>query len=460
MANVILIDPDSGCPNTRPQLGTLHLAAMLLQQGVTVEILDLSVLPDGLARLQALLNDNTIFVGISVVIGPMLRSGIAAAEIVRRFNPDLPVVWGGVHPSTEPDTTLAHDAVDIVCLGEGEETVLELYDAIANGTSLHNVHSIGFMENGKPVFTRKRHEYFDLDSLPALPYHLIDLSLYKRGKGPEDFFGLKGEQILSIESTRGCAFRCTYCVNAAKREKFRKMSAEKVISCVEDIVNQGVNSITFNDDNLFVDKRRAETILNEIIRRGWKLEMFIAVRSDFLAAQDDAFYELLIKAGVTMFGIGVESGSNRVLDHIRKKEGIDVTFEASKKLAKHGIKAWYHFIFGFPGERREDLEATYRAMYRISATNPYAQVNLNQLIPNPGTPSCQECFDMGWPVPKTMENWADVMVHTRRMGRPAYVDEELLDWFKEHLDGLVFPRREMPYIESAWNGHDLSWREV
>lgn len=458
MPEVILIDPDSGMANTRPQLGTLHLAAMLLQAGASVEILDLSVDESGLDKLRDMLGPDVLFVGISTVIGPMLRSGIEACQIVRDFSPTIPLIWGGVHPTIEPETTLCHDMVDAIALGEGEESVVEIYQALKTGKDLYTIHGMGFMKNGEPFYTPRRSEYFDISTLPPLPYHLIDLNLFGRQVDQADFFGLKGEQLMSIESTRGCAYRCTYCVNSAKKDKFRRMSKDKVISSIEDIVALGVRSITFNDDNFFVHKDWAQSVLEEIVARDWGLEIFIAVRSDFLAEVEDEFLALMKKAGIVMLGLGVESGSDRFLKHICKKEKIASTFKASQRLNKFGINAWYHFIYGFPGETKEDLIATYKAMYYISKTNPHARVNLNQLIPNPGTPSFFECLDGGWLAPTTLEKWADVMIHTRRMGRPPYMDEDLHAWWKDHLEGLSFPRADMPYVEDAWTPQE--WKTV
>lgn len=444
MDRVVLIDPAYGGKNKRPQLGTLNLAAMLLKEGINVELIDFSVRKDGADMLEKVLNQGVICVGISSVIGSMLRGGLDVARLVRKHSPKTPIVWGGVHPSIAAESTLRHELVDSVCVGEGELTFPLMVKAYADGKPLHDIAGIGFKENENLIFTPSRTGFFDLDSLPLLPYHLVDLDSYKiKKKGAGDFFGLLGDQILSVETSRGCIFRCTYCVNASKREPFRKMSPEKVIESLEHIVAQGVKTITINDDNFFIDKKRANRILNLIDEKKWGLEIFVAVRSDYLSSIEDSDYELMKKAGIKMFGIGVESGSEKTLKRINKKEGIEAMFEANKRLAKHKINAWVHFIYGFPGETLDDFLETYKAMKMITKENPYAHVNLNRLIPNPGTPSFQECVESGWTAPSTIEGWANIIEDISRK-RPAYIDPDLERWWARHIKGTIFPTNHLP----------------
>jgi len=447
MPDVILLDPNPGVRNSRPQLGTLHLAAMLLQSGISVELIDFSVRDNGVKLLEKFLESDVVCVGISTMIGPMLGHSLELAQIVRKQRPDVPIVWGGIHPTTAPGSTLKHQLVDAICIGEGETTFVQMVGAYRNGRKLHDIPGIGFKEHGNIHFTPPRKAYFDLDMLPPLPYHLIDLSLYQiPSKARDEFFRLKGKQVLSIETSRGCPFHCTYCVHSARPEKFRTMSPGKVLQSIEDIVNQGVNSITINDDNFFVNRKRATEILKAITRKKYGIDLFVAVRSDYLSSIDNSDFELMKAAGIALLGIGVESGSDRMLEKIKKNETIEKTFAANRQLAKFAINAIFHFIYGFPGETKGDFGLTFKAMHQILQENPsYARVNLNRLIPNPGSQSFQECVAEGWTPPDTIEQWANVM---RRIWRrtPVYMDPELARWV-EPLKSIKFPTNILPDIE-------------
>ncbi len=442
MADVILIDPPINGRNLRPQLGTLHLAAMLLQSGYNPVLIDFTVAEDPYGQLERLLRLSPICVGISTVIGPMIKGGLEVAAFVRSRQPTIPIVWGGVHPTTASETTITSPLVDAVCLGVGEVTYQQMVKAYQIGASLDNVPGVLFKRNSKVIQTPPRTEFFDLDQLPSLPYHLVDLARYRVEDISTIFFGLTGKSALSLETSRSCAYRCEYCVNAAKREKFRTMSTGKVLAHLSEIVKLGIDNITINDDNFFVDKPRAMEILGGIVANGWKIGIFVAVRSDTLKAFTEDEWCLVKKAGVGMFGIGVESGSNRVLESIRKAEHIEDTFQANQQLAAHGIRAWIHFLYGFPGEKLEDVRQTHAAMKRVLNENPYALVNLNRLIPNPGTPSFKKCVACGWPAPTTLDEWSRVIDDTRNR-RPEYLDPEIERYWKEHFQGILFPAKSL-----------------
>ncbi len=448
MPDVILLDPISGSgKNQRPQLGTLNLAAMLLQNSISVEIIDFSVQDDGERLLKKYLESDVICVGISTVIGPMLASGLDLAQLVRKQRPDIPIIWGGIHPTLVPEGTLKHKLVDAICIGDGEITFVKMVEALRYGRKLHDIPGIGFKEKGNLIFTPPEKELFDLNLLPPLPYHLVDINLFRiRNKTRYNFFGLKGDLIVSLETSRGCPFICSYCVNAAKREKYRKMRPGKVIQSLQDIVNLGVRSIAITDDNFFADKKWAAEVLKSIANKDLGLEMYISARSDYLGSIDDSDFELMKNAGVSMFTIGTESGSNKTLKRINKKETIEHSFAANRRLAKYGMYAWFHFIYGFPGERKEDFLESYNAMHRILEENPlYAMVNLNRLIPNPGTPSFYECVAGGWTSPDTIEGWAEVIESTRSK-TPAYMDPDLAKWIKL-LNGVPFPADTLPSLK-------------
>ena len=449
MSRVILIDPaydEKG--NVRPQLGTLQLAGMLLREGFDPVLLDFSVLKkDASAALNEAMQGNVLFVGISTVVGSMLRGALNAAAAVRERNPIVPIVWGGVHPSLEPPTTLAHPLVDMIAVGDGEFSTVELAHRLKRGEDVTSIPGMGFLVDGK-VRVNPQKQVFDIEDSPLPPYELVPLSRYHHDfQKRESFFGLKADFVLSYESSRGCPFSCSYCVNSIRKDPFRQKSSGKIVAELDHIITTyGADGIAIIDDNFFTRPDRAFETLRLMTAKKWNCQFYVAARADFIARCTDADFDLMKSAGMVMTSMGVESGSNRMLNILNKKEKAEVALAANEKLAKHGIYAWFHFLYGFARETLDDLLANCATMRAICEANPeYARVNLNQLIPNPGSPSFNDCMEYGWTPPDSIEKWADVLIHTRRLGKPPYVDQEVWDFSRAHLEGVLdFPRNSMP----------------
>ncbi|MCP4151193.1 MAG: radical SAM protein, partial [bacterium] len=322
---------------------------------------------------------------------------------------------------------------------------VQLIRAYKNRESISNIKGIGFKKDNELVFTPPREKFFDLDSLPSLPYHLLNLDLY-RAADPENFFAIKENRIMSVETSRSCPFRCGYCVNSSKGEDFRQASADTVLRAIEDIVKLGVRGITINDDNFFTNKKRAFHILESIIRQKWNLEIFVAVRSDFLAKLEPPEYDIMERAGIKMLGIGVESGSDAILKRINKCETIEHTFEAARRLGKTGIRSWYHFLYGFPGETRGDVIQTHYAMTRVLKVDPKSRVNLNKLMPIPSTPVFDACVKKGWKSPATIEEWAKVREFIRT-GNTPHFEPGVEDWVNDNMRSVAFPTSDLENLD-------------
>ncbi|MCP4149054.1 MAG: B12-binding domain-containing radical SAM protein [bacterium] len=455
MAKVVLIDPPNGRNrNIRPQLWSLHLAAMILDaelDGVEVEILDFTTDKNAPERLPALLKSGDVLcVGITALIGSILTGGLEVAGIVRKYAPKIPIVWGGVQTTMVPRSILKHELSDAVCLGEGEESFVEMVRAYKNRDSIEGIRGIGFKKKGELVFTPPRDKFFSLDNLPSLPYHLVNLDLFRAA--PNSFFAIDKTRIMSIETSRGCPYCCGYCVNTSKGETFRQAGADTVLRLMEDIVKLGVTGITINDDNFFSNKKRAFHILESIAKQQWNLEIFVAARSDFLSKLEPDNYRLMENAGIKMLGIGVESGSNRILESIDKNETIEHTFEAAHRLGKTGIRSWYHFLYGFPGETKWDVIQTQYAMTRILKEDPQSQVNLNKLMPIPCTPVYKACIKKGWNSPSTIGEWALIQEYIKN-GKTPYFEPGVEDWVKSNMKDVTFPTSNREKLQFATRAH-------
>jgi len=304
-------------------------------------------------------------VGISSLFYTQMPQALRAAREVRAVLPKASIVVGGPPATVRPQDYLAEPAVTAVALGEGETVLTALADAIARGQPLWGVRGIAYRE-GDRIQVNERADFIDdLDSLPDPAYDLIDLERYMRvatmaGSGR---WRWKPRRILTILTSRGCPFKCTFCAaHAHMGRRYRTQSPERVLAHVRFIATQlGVRHLHFIDDNLGQDKARFHAIMDGLIamkKEGMPItwETPIGMRTDKLS------FDILKKAkeaGCQAIFLTVESGSQRVLAEVIDKHlKLESVVEAAAACKKLGLRARSGFIMGLPGETLKDMQMT------------------------------------------------------------------------------------------------------
>ena len=419
--DVILIQPEvriSRSPITRATapLGILSVATPLDVAGYKVRVIDQRIEPNWEQILLAELKTKPICVGVTSMTGPQIWWGLKASKIVKE-NSDVPVVWGGVHASLLPQQTLENPLVDIVVQGEGEETFLELVRTLDNRQPLDKVKGIWYKDGCQIKQTPPR-SFIDLNQQPPLSYHLIDLKSLMSSTC--------GLDALRFETSRGCPFNCAFCYNTSfNKRQWRALGAEQTLFRIKRVVEQyGIRGFYFVDDNFFTSPDRAQQILEDIVRENLGIIWGKGdIRLDLFAKIDDDFLRLIEGSGCTSLVIGVESGSQRIADFLRKEIDVSQAIPVNRRLTKYKMLLKYLFLIGIPGETKEDLAKTASLMLKLVDDNPKATVGVQIIVPYPGT----ELFDIaarfGLQTPQRLEDWVPFSWVNRRLDYPWLTPE-------------------------------------
>ncbi|MFV1950860.1 MAG: radical SAM protein [Nitrospinota bacterium] len=411
MADVLLIQPTDGFYGKSQMflpMGLLCISSFLDQEGYKIKIIDMRADEEWeKTLLNKLKTSPPICVGITVKTGIQILDGLKASKLIKKYNKDIPVVWGGVHPSFLPEQTIINENIDFVVQGEGEYTFYELVKALQDKKrNFCDIKGLWYKEDSKPKAAPAR-ELADLDKLVTLPYNLVDINTYAEGTKYQFEGGM-----FTLQSSRGCPFRCTYCYNNNfNRAKWRAMSPEKVLEQVKLAVNKyNIKGIGFVDDNFFASIKRANQILELIEKAGLGVRLwFQGARVDSLHSMSESQLQRLEKLGVEYLQIGVESGSQKVLDFIKKNMRVEQVIEFNKKLAKNtNIKPIYNFMIGFPTETEKDISLTTDLFVRLLEDNPKAILRyISYLSFYPGTEIYDLALKMGLEPPSTLEEWGN-----------------------------------------------------
>ncbi len=357
-------------------------------------------------RLFESLRSDLLFVGISTLTGNTIAYGLGISRSVREVDPTVPLVWGGVHPTLIPGQTLENPYVDIVVRGEGEETVVALAVALRNGIDLKCVEGISFKENGKIGHNPNR-VYADFDTLPPVNYDVLDRSKYRI------------EEYLSYQSSRGCPFRCTFCdvrVFHGRRQRFKQ--PETVLKDLQVVVDRfHPATVEFVDDNFLTDIERAEAIMCGLMKKSLKFKWLSTCRADFFFKMSDDFLNLMKESGCCEVYVGVESGSQRMLDIMHKDITTEQIFKAAERLVKVGIKMSCNFVSGLPDETPEDFQQsieTHRALTQFCKDPKKLYIGgILLYAPYPGTEEFGKAVKLGFRPPPSLEDWGHFVVNDR-----------------------------------------------
>lgn len=349
-------------------------------------------------------SDKVICTGISSMTGPQISGAIEAASIVKRCSPSVPVVWGGVHPSLLPEETLENEFVDIVVIGDGEETFKQLVEVLHEGGDKRGVKGIAYKDGDSVVRTPGRGQ-FPISNMEHPAYELVDLERYK--------FSPVGTEAscMPLVTSRGCPYRCGYCYNTKfSQRKWTALSPEQVISSIVNLTTMyDTRNMFLLDDNFFVDIGRVRRICELLVENDLNVSIYNAnCRADTIARMEDGFLRLLRRAGFAQVFVGVESGSDEVLSKIKKDLSVEQVLIANRRLREVGMMPFYSFMVGFPFETIEDIKKTLGLMNRLLKENPEAFVfKLQYYTPFPGTELFSCASEFGMQFPKSLEGWAD-----------------------------------------------------
>jgi radical SAM superfamily enzyme YgiQ (UPF0313 family) len=385
--------------------GLLCIGTLLDENKYDVIIIDPMVDQDYQSIIDKNLPD-CLFVGISTMTAG-IASGLQISDLIKKTHPDIPIVWGGIHPTLFPESTLSDPSVDIVVWGEGEETCLDLANTLRIGNSLDKVKGIGYKENNKQIFTERR-DFIDLEKTPLINYDLLDMEKYLYRDLRSISVGAGKVKIIIIHSSRGCPYKCNFCINTHPSQKHRSKSSERLLLEVDKVVSQyNPDIIYLQDDNFFTNKQRIVTFFHEYKKRGYHFRWFSLTRANYFhkGYLSDEFIHSFAPSCLWL-GMGVESGSDRIRKMVNKDLNEDQIIKAAETLGKNKIPTGYAFMVGLPTETMEEILDSIHLMEKIKKLHPDAEFTYQYYRPYPGSQLFDTAMDMGYSPPESLRSWA------------------------------------------------------
>ena len=338
-------------PYLMTPIGLCYLKACLVKEGFK-EVKVVDVADQKVESVREIINaESPEIVGISTLTESR-GNALKVAAIAKEINPRVKTILGGVHTTIMYQQIIEnYPAVDIVCRGESEKTIVELFQALSSGGDLRKVRGIVYRQDGEIVVTEEKEKTKDLDALPFPNYDDLDLKKYKVVYGP-----WKGKPMASIITSRGCPFSCSFCSSHSVWGNWRSRSVGNILDEVEWLVSKyGYEVILIGDDIFTINKERTREFCQGVLDRGLHIGWHVSTRADCVSLE---LLELMREAGCQTIAFGVESGSPTILKNLNKKEKIEDVVNASIWCKKAGIKATFNLIVGSPGETRATIEET------------------------------------------------------------------------------------------------------
>ena len=388
-------------------LGLGYLAAYIRQYGYSVKIFQASSDELYYEELKELFSSyDPSIVGISVMT-PSYPGAVKVCNIIKSHDSNIVTVMGGHHVSAigkevmeqSPDT-------DFAVIGEGEITFYELVQAFeTDNPEYEGINGLAWRDNNGNIHMNDyREPVKDIDIFPLPARDLVDTDKF-RLHSYIDF----GKKSTTMITTRGCPYKCAFCSSwLTMGTRYRVRSVENIMQEINELVNDGIDHIVFEDDTMALKRERIMAICDELIRMPKRPTWYCLTRVDTID------YELAKKfraAGCRMVNFGIESGSPEILKLIGKKISLDKAVEAVKACKKAGLRTQCTFIVGFPIDSEKTIAMTYSIAKKI---NPTIAIFF-PLTPYPGTRVFNEFLDKSL-VPHSAEEWRNFIVTDNKSG--------------------------------------------
>lgn len=432
-------------------LNLAYLAGYLRQQQpeIEIKILDCEGLRLTYDKITEKIKDiKPDLVGITMPT-PVYHQVINIAEIIKKISEKIFIVVGGPHPTVLSRETLNESVIDCCVIGEGEVTFSKLIEVLIKGQSLQAVKGIVFRDgDGQIQQTEKRELVQDLDSLPFPARDLFPLDIYF----PPPTKRVSNKKAGNIITSRGCPYQCTYCIASVmweRRVRFR--SVKNVVDEIEECYRRyNIGEFNFHDELFTLNKERVIAICQEIRQRNLDIAWVCMIRVDFA---DEETLRAMKTAGCKKIMFGFESGSQMILDKMKKRVALDKAEEAVKLVKKIGIKTAGNFMFGNIGETEETIKKSIKLAKKLNCDTMAFFI----ASPYPGTEFYRIAKAKGYLRPDF--DWQDfILVGNNRppLNLPGLPAEKILAWQKRAY--LEYYLRPHYILSKLWGLR--SWVEV
>ena len=366
-----------------PPFGLLYIATYANQQGYEVDVLDAEA--RGLEIQDAVdivRNEAYRTVGITAVTMVIDAAG-AFAKKLKSICPDIKVIIGGAHITSQPEATLlTFSSIDYGVVGEGEYTYCEWLSCVEENREYHHLPGLVWRSNGRIINNGRSPFAKDLDKLPLINFDLLP-ELINNYHTPAH--STRRLPTGAIVTSRGCGRACPFCDRSVSGSQIRYHNAKNVVAMMDSLMSRGVRDIYIGDDNFCCSRNRVLDICKILIYRNIDLVWSCASRVDNV---DSELLERMKQAGCWQIAFGIESGSQETLDKIRKGTTLD-TIRATIQLASsYGLSTRGYFILGFPWESKQDVMKT----IDFACSLPLDHAHFSYFTPYPGSELGQSLF--------------------------------------------------------------------
>lgn len=385
---ILIVSPPYRLSQASMPLGLAYITAVFLQKGHPVEVIDMDVCNYTMEEYTRCLREKKYDV---LCTGGMITAWNFfkfTCEYVKQIKPHVKVVVGGGVISSTPRSFISAAPADVGVIGEGEDRILELMEAFEGNKKLSEIGDIVYREGDKVVQNPGGKDIENLDEIPFPAWDLFNVDrTYARF--PSHHSILKAKRQLSIVTTRGCPYQCTFCYT---EKLVRQRSIDNIMLELEELKRRyKIGHVTIADDLFVVRRNRTIEFCEAMIKRKMNITWSATGRCNLV---DREFLRLMKAAGCEFLGLGIESGSMKVLKAIKKSQTPEQIVQAVRSVKEAGITPGGTFILGLPPETPETVQETVGIYKRINAY----RTHVNKFFfatPYPGTALYNEMVARG-----------------------------------------------------------------
>lgn len=415
--------------NRMVPLGLLSIAAYLERKGHAVAVHDClgpNAVKGTRANAKRILSHHPDIVGFSATTSGFLDGYDLTAEI-KAANPEIQIVFGGVHISALGGTLLEKfEHIDYLVMGEGEITMSQL----AAGTPLSKISGLVWRDNGTVVANPIRRHIENLDDLPFPAYEKLE-NFPKGYRLP--LFSYIMTPGATMVTSRGCPYQCSYCDRSVFKQGYRYNSARYIYEHMNYLRSRfGIRHLNIYDDLFTMNRKRIAELCGLLSKKPLGIQFNCAVRAGH--ADDDLLY-MLHEAGCLMVSLGIETGDPDLMKVHKQGVSLEAVRDTVKRIKAAGLRAKGLFMMGLPGDTVDSIQKTSDFVISLELDD----MNMSKFTPFHGAPIWETIFDEG----TVDENWR-LMNCLNFVFVPKTIDS------KETLDQLYNTHVKRFYSDSKW----------